>query len=280
MAWAKVDDQWFASRKVVPLTLAARGLWTTVLSWTCAQKTAHVPGHMAAFLAGDPHIDGEIEELVAVGLWHDEGHDCGRCDDPEPGGWVVHDWADYQEKTTSEKRAEAGAKGGRRSGETRRAQASNDKPEPPPEAPDEAPDEATPKQTDEANAKQTKQANEANDEAGTRPVPSRPDQEQNSLSTGVDPDDGFQHFWDVWPKRNGKKLAKEKARRAWTNLTVPERRAAWQGAKHYAAASNAGMAGAKDAFRWLQGREWPDWQDPARPDRPGEQVGRPTEVVM
>lgn len=88
------------------------------------------------------------------------------------------------------------------------------------------------------------------------------------------PDDGFEHFWAVWPKRNGKKLAKDKAHRAWSRLTLPERRDAYRGAMHYAAASNAGLAGAKDAFRWLQGREWPDWQTPAQagqhPDRTGE----------
>lgn len=162
MAWAKVDDQWFASRKIVPLTLAARGLWTTVLSWTCAQRSPHAPGHMVAFLAGGQPIDDEIDALEDAGLWHGEGHDCPRCDQPDPGGWIIHDWDDYQEQDLSEKRAEAGAKGGRKSGETRRKKADEDA--------DEDADEANGKQT----TKQTKQTNEANDEAGTRPGPSRP----------------------------------------------------------------------------------------------------------
>lgn len=86
-------------------------------------------------------------------------------------------------------------------------------------------------------------------------------------STDVDTqdDDSFEHFWDAWPRRNGKKLARDKAERIWSRLTLPERRAAYIGAQHYAAASDAGLAGAKDAFRWLRDREWPDWQTPAQP---------------
>ena len=154
MAWAKVDDQWFAHRKVVGISLAARGLWATVLSWSCAQRTAHIPEHMARFVAGGANIDGLVGELVDAGLWVAEGD-----------GWTIHDWSEYQDKTLSEKRAEAGRKGGLASAETRKP----------------TPDE--PK--NEANAKQTKQTYEASGEAGThpgpaRPVPSQPDQQSTS----------------------------------------------------------------------------------------------------
>jgi hypothetical protein len=141
MAWAKVDDQWFAHRKVVGLSLAARGLWTTVLSWSCAQRSPLVPTHMVAFLAGGQDITAEVGELVDAGLW---------IADDVLGGWTIHDWAEYQDKSLSEKRSEAGKKGGTASGEARR------------------------KQTDEPNAKQTKQTDEANAEAGALPGPSRP----------------------------------------------------------------------------------------------------------
>lgn len=81
-----------------------------------------------------------------------------------------------------------------------------------------------------------------------------------------------EHFWPAWPSRNGKKLSKSKALGYWLKLSVDEQRAALRGARNYAAASRAGMAGAKDAFRWLRDREWPDWQDPARPDGNTEQT--------
>lgn len=151
MAWARVDDQWFAHRKVVTLTLAARGLWTTVLSWSCAQKTAHVPGHMARFLAGGEPVDALADELVVAGLWI-----------ATEGGWDIHDWDEYQGRSLSEKRAEAGRAGGKASGEARR----------------------------EANGKQTKQADEADDEAGALalPGPTRPEVKSETRATRL-PDD-------------------------------------------------------------------------------------------
>lgn len=92
------------------------------------------------------------------------------------------------------------------------------------------------------------------------------EQEETPPSTSVDKrDDSFEHFWDAWPRRNGKKLARDKAERAWSRMTLDERRAAYIGAQYYAAASEAGLAGAMDAFRWLRDRAWPDWQEPATP---------------
>lgn len=107
----------------------------------------------------------------------------------------------------------------------------------------------------------------------TQEVEVEVDQDLKPLSTAVDerdpgppPDDGFDVFWERWPRRNGKRIGKDKAQRSWARLSLPDRRAAYVGAGHYAAASDAGLAGAKDAFRWLQGREWDDWQTPAQPD--------------
>jgi hypothetical protein len=76
-------------------------------------------------------------------------------------------------------------------------------------------------------------------------------------------DRGFVEFWTEWPARNGKKLNKAKALAIWRRLNLDERKAAWRGARNYAAASNARAAGAMDAFRWLRDRLWDDWQEPA-----------------
>lgn len=95
--------------------------------------------------------------------------------------------------------------------------------------------------------------------------------EPTSSSTAVDT---FAHFWDAWPKRNGKKLHRAKALAAWGRLTIEQQRAAWRGAKHYADASERGLAGAMDAFRWLQGKLWEEWQEPAvATRRPGQTQG-------
>lgn len=183
MAWAKVDDQWFAHRKVVGLSLAARGLWTTVLSWSCAHRSPHVPTHMARFLTGGEDIDGPVRELVAAGLWIEQ-------DD----GWRIHDWAEYQEKSTSEKRAEAGSKGGKRSGEVRR------------------------EASDEANGKQNEVASEANGEAGTHPVPARPDPKPKSGTRKRAPETPLPDSWEPTDahaeiaKAEGVNLAREAAK--------------------------------------------------------------------
>lgn len=90
--------------------------------------------------------------------------------------------------------------------------------------------------------------------------------EVNPSSTDVDTDDRFDEFWDAWPPRNGKKLNKPKAHQQWRSKVKPaERDAAITGAHHYRTASDSGLAGAMDAFRWLRDRAWPDWQDPAAP---------------
>ena len=135
MSWAKVDDGWWCHPKVMGLPLAARGLWVSALSWSCAQRKSVVP---PSFLAMVGATDDDAEALADAGLWIDL----------MGNGWEIHDWSEYQEQSLSEKRAEAGRKGGLSRGK-------GSKPE------------AKPKQSD-SNA-------EATSQAGTQPVPSLPD---------------------------------------------------------------------------------------------------------
>ena len=191
-------------------------------------------------------LDGmDADDVADAAGWDDDGEPfvkallaAGWLDD-DAGTMVVHDWWDGAGKTI--KRRKFATERQRRARDTDATD-------------DTITDESHDSHTDVTRDTQTGHgADSDRDSDTTKP-----------LSTAVDQDDGFEHFWQVWPKRNGKKLAKEKAHRAWSRLTLPERRDAYRGAKHYADASNAGLAGAKDAFRWLQGREWPDWQEPAK----------------
>jgi hypothetical protein len=86
-----------------------------------------------------------------------------------------------------------------------------------------------------------------------------------------DPLRGFDQFWNVYPERNGRKLHKAQAVARWKKLSLDERRAAWRGARHYAAFCNDGLNIARDAERFLRDRDWEEWQDPVTP--------KPTEVV-
>lgn len=77
--------------------------------------------------------------------------------------------------------------------------------------------------------------------------------------------DLFQNFWDLYPRRNGKRLSRGKAERIWWGLKPEQKTAAIAAAKHYAAACNSGITIAADAFRWLRDRSFEDWQEPATP---------------
>lgn len=97
MAWARVDDGWWSHPKVLGLSLESRGLWITALSWSCAQRKSRVPHHLARMVGA---TEDQTAELVDAGLWRET-----------EGGWEIHDWAEYQDLSLSEKRARAGRKG-------------------------------------------------------------------------------------------------------------------------------------------------------------------------
>jgi hypothetical protein len=98
---------------------------------------------------------------------------------------------------------------------------------------------------------------------------------QDPNTTDADPLLGFQQFWDVYPQRNGKRLGRGKVERMWAKLTLDDRRAAWRGARNYAAGLADSGLSAADPERWVRDRRWTDWQTPATPDRPTTGPRRP-----
>ncbi|WP_406711016.1 hypothetical protein QEV68_10655 [Trueperella pyogenes] len=99
--------------KILACSLEAIGLWTLAGAWACQQLTdGSIPKQMLQAFRSNASI---ASELVASGLW-EETED----------GYQFHDWAHYQ-YTQSEvedrraKRAEAGRKGGIKSGLARRS---------------------------------------------------------------------------------------------------------------------------------------------------------------
>lgn len=141
-----MDDGWTEHPKLVTAGPMAALLWAAGLAYCNRQKkrtgiipAAQVPGLFVG-LRGTSVLAGR---LVEVGLWEEV-----------EGGFVIHDYHDYQPSTEEQERrnaarSAAGRLGGQRSGESRRSKA-------------EANGEAKPKQvasTIEANAKQTREAN-------------------------------------------------------------------------------------------------------------------------
>ena len=93
--------------------------------------------------------------------------------------------------------------------------------------------------------------------------------------TGLPPLLGFEEFWTVYPKRNGRKVGRDLCEAAWPKLSIEDRRSAHRGAVNLARDVAAGLTLPKDPIRFLQHRVWVDFQtapdataqhfDPARP---------------
>jgi hypothetical protein len=127
MPWAKFDDRYPWHRKVRPLSDAAFRLDVSAICWCAENLTDGVilPEHLP--LVSDVKRPAKAAaELVRQQRWHDDAAGCGVCPDVPAGGWVIHDYLDYnptREKVEEdrEKRRKAGALGGVASGQSRQA---------------------------------------------------------------------------------------------------------------------------------------------------------------
>lgn len=111
MAWFRVDDNFFSSRKVLSIPKARRleaiGLWTTCGAWAAKELTdGFVPAAVVEEFGGS---ESAIKDLIQNRLWVAVDQ-----------GFAFHDWFDYQfskseitdkRQTTSQKRSEAGKSG-------------------------------------------------------------------------------------------------------------------------------------------------------------------------
>lgn len=91
-----------------------------------------------------------------------------------------------------------------------------------------------------------------------------PSEDPSSPAGDIEADDrdrGFDVFWAAYPRRNGKKLGKAKARTKWRALSYESKRAAYAAVLNYAAAVEAGATIARDAERFLTSKWWEDWLD-------------------
>lgn len=97
MAWFKVDDALAFNMKAVSAGNTALGLWVRAGSWSCQQLTdGFVPEAMVPALSGSQN---DADALVDAGLWH-----------PVAGGFVFHDWDEYQEPSEKVKERRAAAR--------------------------------------------------------------------------------------------------------------------------------------------------------------------------
>ncbi|MFB6512075.1 hypothetical protein ACFCW4_02760 [Streptomyces virginiae] len=106
MPWFKIDDASHSHPKFMAAGNAALGLWLRCGAYSAQHLTeGHVPAAIAKAYGTPP----QARKLVAVGLWHEPGHDCPRC--PQPAaGYVVHDFFEGGRNSTREQ-VEASRKG-------------------------------------------------------------------------------------------------------------------------------------------------------------------------
>lgn len=96
MAWARFDDMFPWSRKVRRMSDAAFRLHVSGIV-ACARDLTD--GVLTQDDLDDlPPMRGlpkRLEELVKSDAWHVKGHRCHGCVQPPAGGWVIHDYLDY-----------------------------------------------------------------------------------------------------------------------------------------------------------------------------------------
>jgi hypothetical protein len=124
MPWFNVDDSAHSHPKIVKAGNAAFGLWTRCGSYVAQHLTdGIVPGAIAEMYGTAP----TIKRLVAVGLWHQSGHACAACPQPDPGDFYMHDYT----KNGNPLRAEVLAKRAKAAEKKRRLRAAAAGPQPP-----------------------------------------------------------------------------------------------------------------------------------------------------
>lgn len=142
MAWVRYDDHFDTNPKVTGVVFEEPGALSLHLlanTWTAKQKwPGYVPAHQPATLLCDRELGARwAAALVRFGLWHERGNECADCAEdyahlPESAaGYVFHHAKEYRaparDRLTpgtppdlSEKRREAGRKGGRVSADRRK----------------------------------------------------------------------------------------------------------------------------------------------------------------
>lgn len=125
--YVKVHDGLPDHPKIIEAGGEAGWLYICGLAYASRQLTDGVIlKRLVRRLTDGSNPEASASALVRVGLWHDGEHDCPRCPQAGPDAYVIHDYTVHQ-RSASEvedlraKRAAAGQKGGKRSGQSRRA---------------------------------------------------------------------------------------------------------------------------------------------------------------
>lgn len=183
------------------------------------------------------------------------------------GGWLIHDFLKSQissgeQEDLRAKRAAAGRKGGRKSGESRATQANTKQNEAETTTTEDEPKQERSKI--EASAQANTKQNEAETDIETDIPPYSPPtgtSSDDSPNHEAPADDGFDAAWDAYPKHTG---SKTKTRRVWQRTladTDPGRlRASVDAYAAHTAANRDDARWTPTMANWLERGQWRDWQ--------------------
>lgn len=170
--YVKVHDGLPDHPKIIEAGGEAGWLYICGLAYASRQLTDGVISkRLVPRLTDGSKPEASASALLRVGLWHEGEHDCPNCPPAGPDAYVIHDYLDHQRSASEvadlrEKRAAAGQRGGKRSGESRRAASDA-------EANDEASASAKAKQAGNKNEPETE--TETEEEEKNSRTPAEPD---------------------------------------------------------------------------------------------------------
>jgi hypothetical protein len=171
--YVKVHDGLPDHPKIIEAGGEAGWLYICGLAYASRQLTDGViPSRLVPRLTDGSKPEASASALVRVGLWHEGEHDCPHCPEAGADTYVIHDYLEHQRSAAEvadlrAKRAAAGQRGGKRSGESRRAAS---------EA------EANREASASAKAKQARSKNEPETETET-------EEEEKTSRTPAEPED-------------------------------------------------------------------------------------------
>lgn len=125
--YVRVHDGLPDHPKIIEAGGEAGWLYICGLAYASRQLTDGIlPKRLVPRLTDGSKPEASASALVRVGLWHEGEHDCPHCPEAGPDAYVIHDYLEHQRSAAEvadlrAKRAAAGQRGGKRSGESRRA---------------------------------------------------------------------------------------------------------------------------------------------------------------
>ncbi|MET9262358.1 hypothetical protein [Amycolatopsis sp. NPDC004079] len=247
--WFKVDDGFNSHPKALAAGAAAIGLWTLAGSWSSANLTdGFVPDYVL------PRLDADgpayAEKLAAVGLWR-----------RTRGGFLFHDWADYNPNSDDAQRKRKAARERMRNLRAQRRASSiiaghdeNGSREPP----------ANTSRTFAARSPHVRNPDPVPESSPDGELSSSPPTRRRAEPKTSRGDPAFQEFYAAYPKHVGRKAAESAWQRALRSGGEPDAMIA--GAKRYAeerAGENPQYT--KHPATWLNQGCWEDDPSPPRP---------------